>query len=200
MTVFSFHTQKLMSTLGEGGAVSTDDPALHRRLRDLRQFGGEDAWGSNYKLTKVQAAVGLVQLPKLDGFIASRRRLAARRDELLADREELALPAAVPGGEHTYYLYTLVLRPEWAGARRDRLLELLLSRHGVRSVIANPPCHTAHPFLRRQAPEARLPVSEDLGRRLFCLPIHPAMSDADNEYIAAALCESLDEVRREMGA
>ena len=199
MTVSSFHTQKLISTLGEGGAVTTDDSQLYRRLREIRQFGDESGWGTNYKLTKVQAAVGLVQLPKLDLFIAARRRLAERRSDLLRGREEIALPAVVPGGEHTYYLYTLLVRPEWAGARRDRLLELLRSRHGVQSVIANPPCHATHPFLRRHTQGVSLPVSEEIGRRLFCLPLHPAMSDADNEYISAALCEALDEVRREMG-
>jgi perosamine synthetase len=199
MTVFSFHTQKLMSTLGEGGAVTTDDPVAFRRLREIRQFGGESGWGTNYKLTKVQAAVGLVQLPKLDGFIASRRRLAARRDELLRGRDEVSLPAVVLGGVHTYYLYTLLVRPEWAGAGRDRLRELLLERFRVQTVVANPPCHSAFPFLRKHTPGVSLPVSEDVGKRLFCLPIHPAMPEADNEYLCAALLETLDDLRRELG-
>jgi dTDP-4-amino-4,6-dideoxygalactose transaminase len=199
LTVFSFHTQKLISTLGEGGAVTTDDPDLNRRLRDIRQFGGDAGWGTNYKLTKVQAAVGLVQLPKLDSFIQGRQRLARRRDELLRSRAELTLPAAVPGGGHTYYLYTLLVPRDWAGPRRDLLLELLKRRFGVQSVVANPPCHSSHPFLRRHTPGVRLPVSEELGRRLFCLPIHPAMSDEDNEYICAALCQALDEAPLEPG-
>ena len=77
MTVFSFHTQKLMTTLGEGGAVTTDDPELARRLRGFRQFGGETGeWGTNYKITKVQAAVGLVQVRRLDEMLAKRRRIA----------------------------------------------------------------------------------------------------------------------------
>ena len=78
MTVFSFHTQKSMTTLGEGGALTTDDAALRERFRQIRQFGGPHQWGTNYKLTKVQAAVGMVQLRKLDGMIAARREMARR--------------------------------------------------------------------------------------------------------------------------
>jgi dTDP-4-amino-4,6-dideoxygalactose transaminase len=197
MTVFSFHTSKHITTLGEGGAVTSDDPALVRRLLDMRRFGGEDGWGSNYKLTKVQAAVGSVQLKKLDTFIAARRRIAALRDELLAERDEIVLPAVVDGGVHVYYTYTLLVRPEWAGAKRDRVMQILRDKHGVKTIVANPPCHVAHPYLRRQTAGVRLPVSEQVGERLFCLPIHPAMSDEDNEYLCAALCETLDEVREE---
>jgi dTDP-4-amino-4,6-dideoxygalactose transaminase len=83
MTIFSFHTMKNMSTLGEGGMITTDDGDIVPRLREMRQFGGEH-WGSSYKMTRVQAAVGPVQLRRLDGFIAARRKLAEQRSELLA--------------------------------------------------------------------------------------------------------------------
>ncbi len=82
MTVFSLHTMKMMTTLGEGGMITTDDPDLMLRLRAIRQWGiavsddlevargkkgtGDMGWGSNYKMTKIQAAVGLVQLRRLD--------------------------------------------------------------------------------------------------------------------------------------
>ncbi|MCK4323072.1 MAG: aminotransferase class I/II-fold pyridoxal phosphate-dependent enzyme, partial [Armatimonadetes bacterium] len=84
MTVFSFHTMKLMTTLGEGGMITTDDPDLHERLRAIRMWGvGTDGWGANYKMTKIQAAVGLVQLRRLDEMNARRYEMARQRTELL---------------------------------------------------------------------------------------------------------------------
>jgi len=195
MTVYSFHTQKNMTTLGEGGAVITDDPRVAARLRDIRQFGGAEGWGTNYKMTKVQAAVGSVQISRLASFVASRRRLAARRDELLCEIDEIELPQVVPGGTHTYYLYTILVQPQWAGRQRDALMSVLRERFAVDTVIANPPCHTEIPFLRNHVGELRLPVSEDLARRLLCLPMHPAMSNHDNEYICAAVWEAVEAVR-----
>ena len=67
ITVFSFHTMKNMTTLGDGGANTTNDTEIATRLRSIRQFGSLGGWGSNYKMTKVQAATGIVQLKRLDG-------------------------------------------------------------------------------------------------------------------------------------
>ena len=108
MTVFSLHTMKMMTTLGEGGMITTDDPDLMLRLRAIRQWGiavsedleiargkkgtGDMGWGSNYKMTKIQAAVGLVQLRRLDSMIAPRVALAKKRTEMLRDVPELTLP------------------------------------------------------------------------------------------------------------
>jgi len=91
MNVFSFHTMKNMTTLGEGGAITTDDDVLADRLREIRMFG-EQHWGSNYKMTKMQAAVGPIQLGRLDGFIAARRKLAHERNQMLEGCPELTLP------------------------------------------------------------------------------------------------------------
>ena len=65
-SVFSFHSAKLMTTLGEGGMITTNDSDLAAKLYDMRDYGGADAWGMNYRLSKVQAAVGLIQLKRLD--------------------------------------------------------------------------------------------------------------------------------------
>lgn len=197
MTVFSFHTQKLMTTLGEGGAITTNDEAAARRLRAIRQFGSGDWWGSNYKMTKVQAAVGMVQLRRLDRMIEERRRVAAWRHELLRGVPGLELPYEPPQCRHTYYLYTLMAPPEWAGARRDRLQQLLRERYEVQTVVANPPVHTQVPLVARWTEGQSLPRSEELGRRLFCVPIHPRMTEEDNRYICAAVWEAAEQVARE---
>ncbi len=196
MSVLSFHTQKLMTTLGEGGAVTVDDPEMAKRLRGLRQFGWEHGgWGSNYKLTKVQAAVGLVQLRKLDKMIEERRAVAKARHEMLQDVPELTLPYEPPEVKHTYYLYTLLVPEEWAGAKRNQLMRMLWEDYKVSSVVANPPCHSTIPFIAEHTKGQELPQSELIGARLFCVPIHPWMSQHDNEYICAAVSKAVQRIR-----
>ncbi|MEK7767117.1 MAG: DegT/DnrJ/EryC1/StrS family aminotransferase, partial [bacterium] len=168
MTVFSFHTMKLMTTLGEGGMVTTDSPSVAARLRRIIQWGGDREWGSSYKLTRVQAAVGLVQLRRLDAMIARRVRLARRRSALLAGAPELTLPSAPPGFAHTYYLYTLLVPRAWAGKRRDAVVRVLRERYGVACAICNPPTYQGSAFIRARTPGQRLPLSEEIGARLFC--------------------------------
>jgi perosamine synthetase len=194
MTVFSFHTMKNMTTLGEGGAITTDDDDIIPRLHEIRQFGGE-GWGSSYKMTKVQAAVGSVQLRKLDGLIAARRRLAHSRTEMLEGCPGLTLPSEPEGSFHSYYMYSILAPPDWAGEGRNRLIAILKERYGVNCGIFNEPVHTTIPFVQRHTQGQRLPISEQIGARLFCPAIHPTMSDDDNEYIAAAIWEAVEEIR-----
>lgn len=197
LTVFSFHTMKNMVTLGEGGMMTTDDDEVAEYFRSARFYGFEtDGWGSSYVMTKVQAAVGLVQLRKLDGFIANRRRLARRRDELLADVPELGLPYEPGNCEHSYYLYTCLVCPEWAGEKRDMLIAMMAQDHGVRMLIANRPAYLDRQYLRDCTPGQSLPLSEELGDRLFCVPIHPCMTDDDNERISAGLIDCIERLRK----
>jgi len=201
MNIFSFHTMKNISTLGEGGTITTDDSDVLPRLHGFRQFGAQgDGWGSNYKMSKCQAAVGLVQLRKLDDLVAARRRLAHARTEMLQGCPELQLPCEPEGYYHCYYLYSILVSREWAGEKRDRLMALLRDEYGVDTVTANPPAHESIPYIRRLVGDIDLPVSHEVGRRLFCAPIHPAMSDEDNEYIAAAVCEAVLRLREKMDA
>ncbi len=195
MNVFSFHTMKNMTTLGEGGAITTDDDSVAGRLCEIRQFGDEH-WGSNYKMTKLQAAVGPIQLKRLDGFIAARRRLAKRRHGLLEGCPEITVPAEPEGYEHTYYLYTLIVSPEWAGEKRNQLMALLEQDYGVDTKILNLPVHREIPYIARNTKGQELPLSDQLGDRIFCVPIHPAMLDEDNEYIAAAVWSAVQRISR----
>jgi len=196
MTVFSFHTQKNMTTLGEGGALTTDDLELAKRLRALRQFGGGNTWGTNYTMTKVQAAVGLVQLGRLAGFIESRRRIAHARHKMLEGVPEIILPYEPPDCEHSFYLYTCLVPKDWAGAKRDRLSAIMKDEYGVSLCIANPPQYAQTPFLGKMTPGQDLPLSNELGARLYCPPMHPAMTREQNEYLCAALIEAVNKVMK----
>lgn len=198
MTVFSYHTQKLMTTLGEGGGITTDDPDVARRLRGLRQFGGGTGeWGTNYKMTNVQAAVGLVQLRRLDEMIGRRVRLANKRTEMLQHIPEFTLPTEPPECDHTYYLYTILVPPEWAGERRDKLCAIMKEEYNVGCVVANPPTYVSHPLVKKHTEGQHLPLSDELGARLFCPSLHPLMTDENNEFICAALEETVERIREE---
>lgn len=193
MNIFSFHTMKNMTTLGEGGAITTDDEEVVPRLRQMWHLG-QDYWSTNYKLTKLQAAVGPIQVRRLDGFIEARRRLAAQRTKLLEGCPHLVLPSEPEGHYHSYYLYTILVSQEWAGDRRDRLIRLLMDRHGVHCQVLNPPVHHAVPYIAEHTRGQHLPLSDDLGKRILCAPIHPCMSEEDNQYISAAVWDAVDEV------
>ena len=211
MTIFSLHTMKMMTTLGEGGMITTDDPELVLRLRGIRQWGiaesedleiargkkgtGDMGWGSNFKLTKIQAAVGLVQLRRLDEMIALRVALAKKRTEMLESVPELTVPFVPTGHEPVYYLYNLLVPREWAGAKRDQVMALLKQKYGVDTVVANPPVYQADAYVRRMTEGQSCPRAEELAARLFNPPMHPRMSDEDNEYVCAAIAEAVETVK-----
>ena len=197
LTAFSFHTQKLMTTLGEGGMITTDDPALSTRLRNIRQFGGEDEWGSNYKMTKVQAAVGLVQLKRLDEMNERRREAARRRTGHLSGTPELTLPQEPHGYRHVHYVYALLVKPEWAGEKRDRILEIMKEKYGIICSVSNPPTYQRWPYIAENCGTPSLKVSEDVGRRLLCPPLHPLLTEEQELYISASLLETVSTINAE---
>ena len=114
---------------------------------------------------------------------------------MLRDVPELTLPPDLPGYEPVYYLYNLLVPRGWAGAKRDQLRALLRKEYGVDTVVANPPVYQIDAFVRRMTEGQSCPRAEELGARLFNPPLHPLMSDADNEYICAAIAEAVDRVR-----
>jgi len=206
MNVFSFHTQKIITTLGEGGAITTDDESVMPHLQGIRQFGNPThygdpnlrgvGWGSNYKMTKVQAAVGLVQLKRLPDLLERRRRLGAERTKMLEGCPGLTLPYEPKGYEHVYYLYSILAPKEWAGEKRDRLMQMLKDDYGVDTVVANPPAHKTVPYIARRTVGQELPISDEIGARLWCPPMHPYMSDEDNRFISAAIWDAVGRIGR----
>jgi perosamine synthetase len=147
-------------------------------------------------MTKVQAAVGLVQVGRLPGFIANRRRIAQERTKMLEGVPEIITPYEPEDCEHSYYLYTCLVPEDWAGAKRDRLVAIMKEEYGVSLCIANPPQYAQTPFLGKMTPGQDLPLSNQLGARLYCPPMHPAMTREQNEYLCAALIEAVGKVKK----
>ncbi|MET9428164.1 DegT/DnrJ/EryC1/StrS family aminotransferase [Streptomyces sp. NPDC003036] len=186
-TVFSFESKKLMTTFGQGGMVTTNDPALAERLRWLRAYGGRDHWGTNQMMSKVQAAVGLVQLARLDEMNTARIARAHLRTRALADIEELTLPPTLDDGQHLYYRHNLLVPETWAGRGRDELMNVLATRYGVGSIINDPVTYLGHGLIREHTHGQHCPRAEQLAARLLCPVLHPRIS-ADEE---AAICDAI---------
>ncbi len=185
-TIYSFHTMKNMTTLGEGGMIATDDPDLAAYARSARMYGsGVEVWGTSNVMTKVQAAVGLVQLSKLDSFIAGRRRVAQERNRLLQGLPGVTLPHEPADCEHSYYLYTLTLKDDWAGEKRNQLIKMMDQDYGVGCVVANPPSYLSRRILAENFGKTT-PLSEAYAAKMISISLHPSMTSDDNRYIAAA--------------
>lgn len=194
-TVYSFHTMKNMTTLGEGGMIVTDDDDLAAFARSVRMYGRcKHAWGTSNVMTKVQAAVGIVQLRKLDSFIAGRRRVALERNMLLKDVPEFTLPVDPACKEHAFYLYALTLNSEYAGERRDAVIKMMREKYNIACWVANPPVYTVNSYLAGKC-GTNTPYSMEISKRIFCVPIHPAMTTGENRHICAALLSCIREIK-----
>lgn len=191
---FSFYANKHLTT-GEGGMVMTSDAALHERLLLLRNLGftqprfRHEVIGFNFRMTGYQAAMGLVQLAKLDKVIAAKRRLATTYSAALRGIPGLVLPVEQPWAMHVHWMYGVVVRPE-LGISRDELLARLHARGVDTRTFFCPmnqqPCFAHIP----ECSDRACPVAEDLWRTGFYLPSSTQLTDDDLGRIAQAVRES----------
>jgi perosamine synthetase len=203
-TCFSFDARKILTT-GEGGMITTDDDAAAVRLRALRAHAASvpaearhsangvviesyPELGYNYKLTDVQAAIGIVQMGRLESIIAERRRLAGRYRSLLGDECRIELPCEPPGYQHVYQSYCVRLQ---AGIQQYDVMSGL-ARAGVasRRIMA---IHL-EPFYRQQFPTLVLPATEEATRQTVLLPMFVGLLDEEQDCVATALRDVLDTV------
>lgn len=186
---FSFYPTKNMTT-GEGGIVTTNDPEIADRLRLLRAHGAKERYhhltlGFNFRMTDLQAAIGLAQLPKLAGWTAVRRKNAARLNELLGFW--VVTPLARDWAFHVYHQYTIRIQ-----GGRGRIQERLAGRGIGTSVHYPVPVHRQLVY-RDLGYDCSLPVAETASAEVLSLPVHPSVTDDDLELIAK---EVIDLVRR----
>jgi perosamine synthetase len=204
LVALSFHPRKLVTT-GEGGMLLTPDPGLARRLRRLREHGMAVAaferhvsrsvlleqyveLGFNYRMTDLQAAVGVVQIGKLDAMVAERRRLAARYRDSLEDVPGLGLPEDPPYGTTNYQSYIVRLDNDLA-KHRDAIMQDLLVR-GISTRRGIMAAHLEPAFADVEAPW--LPVTEWLTRRSLILPMFHGMPDCELDRVAEAFAEAVE--------
>lgn len=211
-TAFSFYATKNMTT-GEGGVVTTPSEELAERIRLLSLHGmSHDAWkrytnfgswyyevvvaGYKYNMTDMQAALGVHQLRKLDGFIATRQRCAQLYNEAFADQPEIEIPLTHADRSHVYHLYVIRLKPEQLTIDRAHFIEELRALN-IGSSVHFIPVHL-HPFYRETFGYKRgdHPVAERIYEMIVSLPLFPAMSDEDIQDVIHAVKEIVSRHQR----
>jgi len=204
MACFSFHPRKSVTT-GEGGMLVTNDDALAARANVMRNHGASiseeqrhagpqpylladfNELGFNYRMTDVQAAIGLVQLGKLDAFIDERDRWARFYREQLADIEWLRQPAPPNNGRHAWQAYVTSVDPRSAPMSRNAIMAEL-HRMGV---ATRPGTHAVHmlALYRERFGYAAddLPGARDCERNTMAIPLHNRMREEDYGYVVDCL-------------
>lgn len=194
---FSFWQDKTMTTGGEGGAVVTADDAIAGTVRMLRDHGLRPAGpglfhhavlGYNYRLTSPQAAVGSVQVGRLAGFVAARRRNGALLDEGLAHLPGLALPKTVPAGRPAPWKYTLRLTADPSVLDVTTLVSAL-KKEGIPAARRYPIPLTRQPVFAGNPSNDTCPVSALCASTAFCLPVHPAVTPEDVQHCVDAVAK-----------
>ncbi len=203
LTVFSFHPVKILTT-GEGGMVMTNDAVLNQRLQRLRSHGmtrdpalmqnpDEGAWyyeqidlGLNYRITDIQAALGLSQLVRLDEFVAQRRVLAARYDQLLAGLPGLVLPHQASFGRSAYHLYPVWVDEVASGKCRRAVFDALRA-HEIGVNVHYIPVYW-QPYYRAMGFQPGLcPRAEHYYRGAISLPMYFGLTEAEQDQVVAAV-------------
>ncbi len=184
LACFSFYSSKVITT-GEGGMVTTNDDELADRLRSIRTHGQRKGYdterlGHNYRMPEVQAAIGLVQLNRIENFLRSRRRNAEILSEGLSGLEGTHLPIEPRGFKHCWYLYTVRVEDQ---KKRDKVVREL-NKVGIgAAVYYRTPIHRT-PLHLKVARKVR-PVNAELASRtVFQLPVHPKVTEEQAKWIA----------------
>jgi len=186
--VYSFYATKNITT-GEGGMVTTDDPGVADRCARLRHQAYtdrpyvHDATGFNFRMTELQAAIGLVQLGKLETITDRRRQVAAYYDETVAG-ERLYRPRALPDAEHVFHQYTLRTRD----GDRDGLREALAGAGVTTGVYYPVPVHWQPTY--HAMGEVSCPNAERAAADMLSIPVHHALTDAEVEHVAGAVAQA----------
>jgi perosamine synthetase len=197
---FSFHPRKTIST-GEGGMLTTDDADLAARARAMRSFCATASaydrhtqkglvfesypdLGYNYRMTDVQAAIGLAQLEKLPRLLEGRARAARRYHEAFAALAHVRLPAQPADAAHAFQSYGIYLTAGAPISRDDLLRELTERRITCRRGI--PPIHL-EPLYRNRYGTISLPITEDVGARSLFIPLYGSITDDDQSRVIEAV-------------
>jgi dTDP-4-amino-4,6-dideoxygalactose transaminase len=198
--VFSFYATKNLTT-GEGGMVTTSSQSLTEAMRVLCLHGiSRDAWnrysdhgtwyyqvltsGFKYNLSDIQSAIGIHQLRKLEQFLEIRQRYAGIYNEILGDSECFELPPDRTDSRHAWHLYALRLNLDHLSISRDEFIDALRAK-GIGASVHFIPI-PLHPFFaaHAQRPENDCPNALALYPRLVSLPLYPALSEGQVEYVA----------------
>lgn len=190
LNCYSFYPTKTITT-GEGGMVTTNDPELYKRGCLIRSHGEEAKYyhtmlGLNYRMTDLMAVIGLNQLKRLDDFLERRRENAKTLSKRLEGIKGLYPQKPGPGVNHSYSYYSVVMDLEEFKYDRDKLVKALRAEN-IGCSIHYPTPLNKQPAFRNVCKETDCPVSEEISKRIFSIPVHPALTEEDLKKILEAL-------------
>ncbi|WP_042224831.1 DegT/DnrJ/EryC1/StrS family aminotransferase [Oceanobacillus manasiensis] len=185
---FSFFPTKNLSTMGDGGLVTTSDKTLAKRIRELKTHGSKQKYfhseiGYNSRLDEIHAAILLCCLKNIDEWNQMRGNWAVRYQQKLKDLTFIESPKTKADRKHVYHLYTI------STERRQELMEHLTSRK-VQTGIYYPQCiHLQEAYQHLSYRKGDFPKAEQLSERLLALPLFPHMTEAEQDVVIEALKE-----------
>ena len=197
---FSFFPTKNLGACGDGGAATTNDPAIAKKMRILKEHGSPERYrhdfiGINSRLDAVQAVILTIKLRYLDYWNEQRQQAAGYYRELLQAVDALKLPQDISGGNSVWNQYTICITQERSHSENRReLIKNHLSDKGIISMIYYPiPLHL-QPVYQKGDRLGQLPAVEQAAREVLSLPMFPGISEAEQERVAYTLKDSLLEI------
>ena len=197
--VFAFYPNKQMTT-GEGGMVVTDDPVIAERCRSLRNQGrdADGRWlkhiclGYNYRLSDIQAAVGLAQLERIDDLLAKRSLVADGYLNLLRSEDSLKLPETPADSKRSWFVFVIRTTGSFAEEKRDAL-RAHLANVGIASQIYFPPIHS-QPYFQElgYSQTSNLRVTESVSKTCLAIPFFTRLSEEEMQFVSASILEGLN--------
>jgi len=182
--MFSFTPTKNITT-GEGGIATTNDSALARMLRLYKDHGQEGIYyhvlfGYNYRMTEMQAAIGIEQLKKLERLLTQKREVVQKINMNLQGIKDLSLPYEPSDMYHTYMLYTICFKDH----DMRELVRIALAEKGIETRVYFPPVHKQPVFKNSKI---SLPITEDISQRCLSLPCYASMTDEEITYLTDSI-------------
>lgn len=215
INAFSFCQDKIISTAGEGGLVATNDESLWEKAWACKDHGKSidavyrrthpagfrwlhDSFGSNGRMTEVQAAVGRVALRQLDAWVTERRRNASLWHDGLKDLKSVRITEPPEHIYHSYYKYYLFIKPSMLRAdwSRDRIMQEISERGVPCTVGSCSEIYRERAFLSLGPPHEPLPRARELGLTSLMFVVHPTLSADDMRFMIAAAREVIDHATR----
>jgi perosamine synthetase len=195
--ILSFCSNKVVTT-GEGGAVVTDSPEIHKRLKLIRSHGRAEnvnyfssteymdyvTLGYNFRMSDITAALGIAQLRKIDRLIEMRRKNAELLSAKLSQIAEIEVPHPPDNFFHVYQMYTIKVK---GGQEKRDALSAYLGQKGIMSKVYFPPVHLTRFYQNELGYDCRLPYTERISHQVLTLPMYPSLTKDEINYIVESI-------------
>jgi len=195
---FSFYANKIITT-GEGGMIVTNDDEIAEKARLLKDLAHSkekrflhNFIGFNYRMTNLQAAVGVAQLEKIEKFVRMRRNNAMLYNSLLGNIKGITLPVEEEWAKNVYWMYSILIEDDF-GIDRDEL-RIQLKKNGIETRTFFIPMHQQPIFKKMGLSEGNCPVADELSRKGLYLPSSSSLTEKDIRFV----CQNIKKIKESL--